>query len=157
MSPVRDFLQRFRPAGTPGKAAAAGVPADRARDLAAELEPVFALLAEAEAERSRILAEAERDARQIRDTGHRRADDLVATAQRRAQGVRADAAAAALARAETEAAFAARSAEQEAQAIREHAAQRMPGYVGRAVQIVRALAAESADPGRPQASTGRSP
>ena len=67
MSPVRDFLQRFRPAGTPGKAAAAAVPADRARDLAAELEPVFSMLAGAEAERARILSEADSDAARIRD------------------------------------------------------------------------------------------
>ena len=97
MSPVRDFLQRFRPAGTPGKAAAAGVPADRARDLAAELEPVFSLLAGAEAERARILTEAGRDAGRIRDGARRRADDMVAAARQRAQAARADAAAAVLA------------------------------------------------------------
>lgn len=53
MPAMRDFLERFRPAGAPGPAAAA-VPADRPAELAAELEAVFALLNEAEAERLEI-------------------------------------------------------------------------------------------------------
>jgi vacuolar-type H+-ATPase subunit H len=146
MSPLRDFLQRFTPAGTPGKAAAAAVPADRARDLAAELEPVFAMLAVPEAERVRILSEADGDARRIRDDARRRADDLVATARERAQAVRAEAAAAVLARAEAAADAEMRAAEQEAQAIQVGAARRMPGYVSRAVRAVLTLAgAESGD------------
>jgi len=47
---ARDLLERFRPAGTPGAATAAGVPADRREAVAAELQPVFAALAETERE-----------------------------------------------------------------------------------------------------------
>jgi hypothetical protein len=46
---LRDFLSRFRPAGAPG-AALAGVPADRRRELEAEVGPVLALLAGTQAE-----------------------------------------------------------------------------------------------------------
>jgi hypothetical protein len=42
MPRVRDLLYRFRPEGAPGAAAAAGVPADRAAELTAELEPLIA-------------------------------------------------------------------------------------------------------------------
>jgi vacuolar-type H+-ATPase subunit H len=158
MSPLRDFLQRFTPAGTPGKAAAAAVPADRARDLAAELEPVFAMLAGPEAERTRILSDADEDARQIRADARRRADDMVVAARERAQAARAEAAAAVLARAGATADAALRAAEQEAQAIGERAAQRMPGYVSRAVRAVLTLAgdeAEASDEAHTHAGTGR--
>ena len=73
MSPARDFLRRFRPANAPGRAAAASVPADRAADLATELEPVLLMLADAEAERARILSEAEPRRRQIRARARREA------------------------------------------------------------------------------------
>jgi vacuolar-type H+-ATPase subunit H len=139
MSPVRDFLQRFRPAGTPGKAAAA-VPADRARDLAAELEPVLSLLAGADAERTRVLSEASSDAARIRQDARTRADGMVAAAMQRAEAVRADAAAAVLASAEADASAALRAVERDVQVIRERAAQKMPGYVSRAVRAVRMLA-----------------
>ena len=45
MPSARDMLQRFRPIGTPGAAAPAGVPADRAAELGRELQPVFDELA----------------------------------------------------------------------------------------------------------------
>jgi hypothetical protein len=38
---LRDFLERFRPVGTPG-ASATGVAADRTAERAAELEPALA-------------------------------------------------------------------------------------------------------------------
>lgn len=145
MSPVRDLLQRFRPAGTPGKAAAAGVPADRARDLAAELQPVFASLAATEAECRSIVSLAERDSQRIRAEARTRANDLVAAARERVRSVRADAAAAVLARAEAEADAALRGAEREAQAVRAGAVQRMPSYVSRAVHAVRMLSEGVAD------------
>ncbi|SFG73131.1 hypothetical protein SAMN02787118_12726 [Streptomyces mirabilis] len=40
---LRDFLERFRPVGTPG-ASATGVAADRTAERAAELEPALAQL-----------------------------------------------------------------------------------------------------------------
>ena len=61
MPDLRDFLSRFRPAGAPG-GARAGVPADRRRELEAEVGPVLALLAGTQAECERIIAQARRDA-----------------------------------------------------------------------------------------------
>jgi hypothetical protein len=55
MPELRDFLARFRPAGAPGTAARAAVPADRSRELEAEVEPVLALLEDTDAERKRII------------------------------------------------------------------------------------------------------
>jgi hypothetical protein len=58
MPRVRDVLHRFRPSGAPGAATAAGVPVDRATELAAELQPVLALLEETERECADILERA---------------------------------------------------------------------------------------------------
>ncbi|HET6967588.1 MAG TPA: hypothetical protein VFI44_04880 [Ornithinibacter sp.] len=66
MPRVRDVLHRFRPSGTPGAATAAGVPADRAGELAAELEPVLALLAETDRECADILERARVEEAEIR-------------------------------------------------------------------------------------------
>src|SRR3954469_446622 len=68
MSRARDLLERFRPVGTPGPAGATGVPVDRARELAAELQPVFDALATTEAECAavRAAAQAEAEARRVR-------------------------------------------------------------------------------------------
>ena len=41
MATLRDYVRRFRPAGAPGAAAPAGVPADRGAELDAELAGVF--------------------------------------------------------------------------------------------------------------------
>ena len=64
----RDFLERFRPAGTPGAAAQGGVPADRIADTAAELEPVFMMLDDVHAEAARIRRCAVEHADAIRQT-----------------------------------------------------------------------------------------
>ncbi len=58
MPRVRDWLDRFRPAGGPGAPSAAGVPTDRHAAASAELAPVFAALAEA----GRIAQDARRSA-----------------------------------------------------------------------------------------------
>ena len=46
MARARDFLEWFRPSGTPGAAARPGVPADRLAERSAELESLLALLAD---------------------------------------------------------------------------------------------------------------
>src|SRR5690242_15475142 len=74
---IRDLLQRFRPAGAPGAASGAAVPADRVAEATRELAPVFEELAgtslEAAGLRERAVAQATRrrrataeDADQIR-------------------------------------------------------------------------------------------
>ncbi|HET6966101.1 MAG TPA: hypothetical protein VFH58_15100 [Acidimicrobiales bacterium] len=81
MPDVRRFLRLLRPAAAPGAAAAVGVPADRRTELETELAPVFAALADVEAECTAIREAAARDASRI--TAEAAAD---------AERVRADAA-----------------------------------------------------------------
>ena len=70
MSATRAFLDRFRPAGAPGAAGGAGVPADLARELGAEVGPVLALLDDAHAECERLGAAAWLEADRIAAEGH---------------------------------------------------------------------------------------
>jgi vacuolar-type H+-ATPase subunit H len=142
-----DFLSRFRPAGAPGAAAPAGVPVDRAAEAAAELEPVLALLAEAESASAAERERAQQDARDIRQQARARADGLVAEARARADGERAAAAARARARGQAESDHLTGQAEQRATARRELTEQRLPGYVGRVVAMVRTAGEEAAATG----------
>jgi hypothetical protein len=143
-----DFLNRFRPAGTPGAAARAGVPVDRAAEAAAELEPVLALLAEAESAGAAVRERAQQDAKGIREQARARADGLVAEARARADGERAAAAARARARGQAESDRLTGQAERRATARRELAEQRLPGYVGRVVAMVRTAGEEAAATGQ---------
>ena len=88
----RDFLERFRPAGTPGAAAQGGVPADRTADMATELEPVFMLLGDVHAAAARIIRRAAEQADEIRQDAGRQAAEIVARAQAQAETARAEAA-----------------------------------------------------------------
>jgi hypothetical protein len=83
-----DFLSRFRPAGAPGAASRAGVPADRAAELSAELDPVLALLAAADADCGRLAAEAEQEAGRLAAQGRDQAASIAADAVQRADQAR---------------------------------------------------------------------
>ena len=89
MPAVREFLLRLRPAGAPGSAGPAGVPADAGARAADELEPVFAALAPAVREAGRIRDQAQRQAVQITATANERARALLAQARADAVGERA--------------------------------------------------------------------
>lgn len=93
MPRVRDVLQRFRPSGAPGAATAAGVPVDRAHELAAELEPVFALLAETERECAVVRDRARLVEAGIRARDAERARGVLAAGRARVEAQRAEAAA----------------------------------------------------------------
>lgn len=138
MPELRDFLSRFRPAGAPG-AARAGVPADRSRDLEAEVGPVLALLAGTDAVCGQILARARRDAEQETARAKAEATAIAADAGRRAAAARDEAARQVMAAARDEAARAVDAAERQAAQTRERAAQRMPALVGRTVDAIRRL------------------
>jgi vacuolar-type H+-ATPase subunit H len=140
---LRDFLTRFRPAEAPG-AVQAGVPADRARELEAEVGPVLALLAGTDAEVGRIIAQARRDAEQITADAKAEAAAIAAAAGRRAAAAREEAARQVTASARDEAAAALRDAQRQAARTGELAAQRMPALVGRTVDAIRRLEAEAA-------------
>lgn len=104
MPRVRDVLQRFRPSGAPGAATAAGVPVDRTGELAAELEPVFALLAETERECATLLDRAREEEAAIRARDAERARSIVATGRARLDAERAAATARSRGRGGTESA-----------------------------------------------------
>lgn len=139
MPRVRDLLYRFRPAGAPGPASAAAVPADREADRASELAPVFDLLTETEERCARLRERAARDAgtrgEQARTTAHR----LQAEAESRASGERADAAAGVAARAAGERATTVAAARDEADRLLDRAEQRTPEWVERVVAEVEEL------------------
>ncbi len=139
MARVRDVLYRFRPAGAPGAASAAGVPVDRAADLAAELEPLLAQLATTERTVAGIREQAIRDAAEIRARDVERARSIVTTAGQRADAERAAAAAQMRRRAEGEAAGALADAEREAAELGDRAAARIPAYVALVVDSVSRL------------------
>jgi regulator of protease activity HflC (stomatin/prohibitin superfamily) len=133
----RDLLQRFRPAGAPGTAAAAGVPADRVAELSAELEPVLALLDEATREAVRIRAEGSREAARLRAAADRRARTTVAAATREAEGDRLAAAARVNDRAAAEAAKTLAAARLEAAALHRRADEHLQEYADRVLAEVR--------------------
>ena len=142
MPQLRDFLARFRPAGSPGAAARAAVPADPARELEAELGPVLMLLADADAERERIIAQARGDAERITAEARAQAAAIAADAERRARTARDEAARDAMALARDEAARAMDGATRQAARTGELAGQRMPALVSRAVDSIRQLGAD---------------
>ena len=126
---VRDVLHSFRPAGAPGAAGAAGVPADRGADLAAELEPVFAQLAGTERECAGIAARAGQAAAKVRAREAERARGTIAAARERMDAERAAAVAQMRPNALAKSTAAAVAAEREAAEIRRHAVERMGSYV----------------------------
>jgi hypothetical protein len=136
----RDFLARFRPTGTPG-APTAGVPADRAAELAAELAQPLGGLARTEAEAAAIRAAGTEEAERVRQEAARNAARIVELARARAPQVRAEAATAAARAAAARAAVVAAAAEETASRVRARARERMPALVDRAA----ALALEPAD------------
>jgi hypothetical protein len=93
MAGLRDLLHRFRPPGAPGAPSAAGVPVDQRARAEAELEPVFAALAETghRCAEMRRIGTAWAQAREAEARRH--AEMMIADAQRVAPEERADAAA----------------------------------------------------------------
>jgi vacuolar-type H+-ATPase subunit H len=142
VSAARDFLDRFRPAGTPGAAGGAGVPADRARELGAEIGPVLALLDDTHAECERIIAAARRDAERIAAAADAETARIGQEAGRLARTARDDAAGEALARARAEVSEAEADAGRQAARIRRLAQRRLPGLVDIATGLVLAAGDE---------------
>ena len=142
MPPLRDFLTRFRPAGSPGAAARAGVPADRSGELESEVAPVLARLEDTEAEREHLIAQARRDAEQIVAAARSAADAIAADAAQRAETVREQVSRQVVAAARKQAARTTQVATQQAAQIRELARRRSPALVSRIVSTIRELQVE---------------
>jgi vacuolar-type H+-ATPase subunit H len=135
---ARGFLDRFRPAGAPGAAARAGVPADRARELAVEVEPVLALLDGTHAECEQIIEAARQEADRIAAAAHAETARIGQEAERLARIARDEAAGEILARARAEASEAEAGADQQVLQIRRLAKHRLPELVNTAVGLVQA-------------------
>lgn len=134
----RDFLSRFRPAGAPGSAARAAVPADRTRELADELEPVLALLDSTDAECQQIVARAGQEAARIRAAARADAERIAAEAACQARAATDEAARRVLTQARAQAAEATTAADEQARLVGQRAARRLPALVARAVALVQA-------------------
>lgn len=88
MPSTRDLLQRFRPAGAPGAATAAGVPADRSDERATELAGVFVLLETTIAEAERVRRAVTTQAQERRDRAREQALATIAQARLDAEVLR---------------------------------------------------------------------
>jgi len=138
MPRMRDLLQRFRRAGTPGAPARPGVPADRVSELAAELEPVLVMLATTSEAAARIRAEGRREAERRRQEATTRAQSTIASAVSLADADRTHAALRVGRVASAESAATLSSAEEAARDLRRRAAEELPNLVDRVVATVRA-------------------
>lgn len=148
MARVRDILYRFRPAGSPGAAGTAGVPVDRGADLAAELAPLFAQLADTETACDALVERARTDdaARHARVIASAQA--LVEGARDEAVVERAAAAAATRSAGEAELGAIRTRARSEAEEVRRRTAARLPDHVARVVAFARTVADPPAGEGR---------
>ena len=138
MARSRDFLARFRPVGTPGAAAAAGVPADRAWELVAELGPLLARLADTQAEAEAVRAAAVAEAQRRRRAGDAQVAAVLAAGREQAQAQRSALLQAVRADAEAAASATVDAARAEAAAIDDRVAARLPAMVDRVRATVRA-------------------
>ncbi|MEU7380347.1 MULTISPECIES: hypothetical protein [unclassified Streptomyces] len=125
---LRDFLERFRPAGTPG-ASATGVPADRASERAAELEPALDRLTDVQQQAEQIRAAAQETAEALRRDASREAERLVAAAREQAPEVRRKTAEPLLREARRDAEALRAAGDRAASAIHARAMERMPHLV----------------------------
>lgn len=151
MPRVRDLLSRFRPSGAPGAANAAGVPADRALEQTAELEPLLAVLATTEQECRDIVEAARRDATEIRARCADEARRTAAAARSREPAERAAAAAKVQRRGRALITSAALAAQRREVDIRQHAARMMPVHVEQVVDAVRSMVGEDVRAGEKRA------
>lgn len=136
--PGRNLLERFRPVGTPGAAAPAGVPADRTAEAATEVAPVLAALRPTLDECATIRTAAEEMARQRVADAEEQAQRLLAQFQLEAREERAVSAAAVRQSGQVAVEQLLADATEEARRLRERAASRLPAVVDHVVALVRA-------------------
>lgn len=145
MVDVRGILRRFKPAGAPGAAIGAAVPADRTAEHDAELQPLFASLQDAEAEAQAIRARAAAEATDIRQEARLRAESIVEEAAERATLEQEKAERQARTAAERCSAALIEQARTRAESLRVHAQPRVQEYVDRFVnEIAETLLGDSA-------------
>lgn len=135
---LRDTLDRFRPAATPGAPGRRGVPVDRAAERESELASLFAVLAGTERAAAEIRQRAAAEADRVRRDAQRRAEAVVADARVRTDALRAGAAAHARASAEQERERARQAATSVREQLSRRVDERLPIMVARATAIARA-------------------
>ncbi|MEU2772272.1 hypothetical protein ABZ646_04930 [Streptomyces sp. NPDC007162] len=141
---LRDFLERFRPTGTPG-AAVTGVPPDRAAERAAELAPALDRLTAVQQEAARIRAAGQEAAETIRRDAGQEAEGIVAAAREQAPQVRSQAAEPVVRDALRETEAVRLAGDQAADVVRERARAGLPSLVDDAVaQALRPAAGRGA-------------
>lgn len=141
MPRVRDLLYRFRPLGSPGSATRAGVPADRDRAMAEELEPVFASLSSTLADCRATVEEGRRHAATIRARNDAAVQQLLASSDARAASARAAAKAERQAAAGPEAEQLAVATDAQLAELRRRLEDRLPSYRAQVAAMVEALVA----------------
>ena len=141
MPRVRDLLYRFRPLGSPGSATRAGVPADRERALAEELEPFFASLSSTLADCRATVEEGRRQAAQVRARDAAAVDQLLASSEGRAATARATAKVQRQSEAGPEAAGLDVATDDQLAALRRRLEERLPSYQEQVAASVEALLA----------------
>lgn len=139
MAQWRDFLGRFRPAGAPGAASPRGVPTDRAAAAAAELEPLFALLDEINAEVDRVHRDATDEVAELRARGGDEAEHILTRAGTDSAAVSATAAESVRAAAGTSESELDARHRADLGALRTRIGNRMPDYLDRVVTQARAV------------------
>ncbi|MEU8233254.1 hypothetical protein AB0C12_27045 [Actinoplanes sp. NPDC048967] len=137
MPGLRDLLSRFRAAGAPGAPGAAGMPVDPRAAVTAELEPVFAALAETTAEGQRLRAAGAAEAQRCLDEARERAAGTVTQARGAAEAARATETARLRERAETDVAAIEAESRTAAEQITRRAAEQLPVLVNEVVDQVR--------------------
>ncbi len=157
---ARDWLDRFRPAGSPGAARPAGVPADDAATRTAELAPVFAALAATQRECASIRKAARAEADDRRKRAALRTAAIHTSAEAEAATLRAETRSRRLRHYEEEAAAIVAAGEQEARQVAERAERRLPELLDQArVTLLQAVAAvagvDPSDPASPDSATPR--
>lgn len=134
---ISDLLNRFRPVGPPGSASRAGIPADRAAQLAAELDPVLSMLAATRAQCAALVGEAERRAVQLRGDANAQAAAIAAESADRVVAASVAAADTVIAAAHAESARIEQAAVQHVRARPELTEAEVQALVGLAVSVVK--------------------
>jgi hypothetical protein len=150
---VRDLLYRFRPLGSPGSATRAGVPADRERALAEELEPVFASLASTLADCRATVEEGRRHAAQIHARDDAALRQLLASSDARAATARAAAKVQRQAEAGPEAERLGVVTDAQLDALHRRLEDRLPSYREQVAASVEALLASGAESPAPSGAS----
>ncbi|MEO7060691.1 MAG: hypothetical protein ABI083_13310 [Lapillicoccus sp.] len=151
---MRDLLYRFRPSGVPGAATLMGVPADRAREHDAELEPLLLLLETTQQECADLLEAARQDAAATRRRDVARAEGILASGRAGVNTHRAAATAQVRYRGHADHDDADRVDEGVLDDLHERVGRLLPSFVGRVTHLVQIRIGARDDTEAPRSGAG---